>query len=406
MQVEVRRTALLTQRFSKTVLGLGIVAVLGAVPFQRPSSSSSVEAVVNARVITLSAPIDGEVQPGPSLLEIGTSFARGDVLLHITNERADGSRADDLAREVQRLTDERPNIAARLADARMRLADLSEQMRLFTEARTLQLEARQDELKAELAAAQAKNEEAKTTLERFTTLAGKGWTSRAQLNQAQRDGSIAEKSQAAAQKRLEAVGVELAAAQRGVFVGVGSNDRPRYMQRTDQLEQQVSNLAETLAERDQRTVRLNEQLAGEKARYERLAAADMAAPATGRIWETPVSAGQQVHRGQEVLRVLDCDRPLVTALVSESVHRQLQVGSPARFLPHGDRQERVGRIVRLSRVSPSNLAIQPSPTTGESYHVAVSVPKLEGEGCLLGRIGHLKFDDGPSEISGHLPLRL
>jgi hypothetical protein len=29
------------------------------------------------------------------------------------------------------------------------------------------------------------------------------------MNQAQRDGSIAEKSQAAAQKRLEAVGVEL-----------------------------------------------------------------------------------------------------------------------------------------------------------------------------------------------------
>jgi multidrug resistance efflux pump len=125
-------------------------------------------------------------------------------------------------------------------------------MRIFTEARTLQLEARQDELRAELAAAQARNEEANTTLERFATLAGKGWTSRAHLNQAQRDGSIAERSQAAALKRLEAVGVELAAAQRGVFVGIGSGDRPRYMQRTDQLEQQISNLAGTLAERDQR----------------------------------------------------------------------------------------------------------------------------------------------------------
>jgi hypothetical protein len=132
------------------------------------------------------------VQAGPSILEIGTSFDRGEVLLHITNERADRSRADDLAREIQRLTDERPGIEARLADARMRLADLTEQMRIFKEARTLQLEARQDELRAELAAAQARNEEANTTLERFATLAGKGWTSRAQLNQAQRDGSIAE----------------------------------------------------------------------------------------------------------------------------------------------------------------------------------------------------------------------
>jgi multidrug resistance efflux pump len=377
-----------------------MVAVFGAVPIQKLMPSSGVEAVANAPVDTLSAQIDGEVQAGPSLLEIGTSFARGDVLLHITNERADRSRADDLAREIQRLRDERPGIAARLADARMRLVDLTEQMRIFTEARTLQLEARQDELRAELAAAQARNEEANTTLVRFATLASKGWTSRAQLNQAQRDGSVAEKSQGAAQKRLEAVGLELAAARRGVFVGIGSNDRPRYMQRTDQLEQQVSNLAETLAERDQRLVRLNEQLTTESSRYRLLAVAEMIAPAKGRIWETPVSPGQQVHRGQEVLRVLYCDRPLITALVSESVFNKLQVGSPARFLPRADQQELEGRIIRLSRVSPSNLAIQTSAAARESYHVVVSVPKLaDGEGCLVGRTGRLKFDGGPSEIA-------
>jgi multidrug resistance efflux pump len=375
-----------------------MVVALGAIPVQKLLPTSGVEAIANARVIALSAPIDGEVQSGPSLLEIGTSFARGDVLLHIINDRADRSRTEDLAREIQRLTDERPGIVMRLADARMRLTDLTEQMHLFTEARTLQLEARQDELNAELAAAQARNEEAKTTLERFATLAGKGWTSRAQLHQAQRDGSIAEKSQAAAQKRLEAVGVELAAAQRGVFVGVGSNDRPRYMQRTDQLEQQVSNLTETLVERDQRLVRLNEQFASETTRHGLLAAADITAPATGKIWETPVSPGQQVHRGQEVLRVLDCERPVVTALVSESVYNQLQIGSPARFLPRGDRDELVGRVIRLSRASPSHLAIQPSAGTRESHHVVVSVPTL-GETCVVGRTGRLKFDDGPSEIA-------
>jgi multidrug resistance efflux pump len=171
-------------------------------------------------------------------------------------------------------------------------------------------------------------------------------------------------------------------------------------QRTDQLEQQIANLAETLAERDQRLVRLNEQLAVERARHSLLAAAEMAAPAKGRIWETPISTGQQVHRGQEVLRVLYCDRPLVTALVSETVYNQLQVGSPARFLLRSDYQELAGRIIQLSRVSPSNLAIQPSAATREAYHVTVSVPKLADEGgCPVGRIGRLKFDDGPSQIA-------
>src|SRR6516225_6049376 len=121
-------------------------------------------------------------------------------------------------------------------------------------------------------------------------------------------------------------------------------------------------------------------------------------PPKGRIWRTPVSPGQQVHRGQEVLRVLYCDRPLITALVSESIYNQLRVGSPARFLPRGDQQELAGRVIRLSRVSPSHLAIQPSAASKEAYHVAVSVPKLaDGEGCVVGRPGRLKFDDSPTE---------
>jgi multidrug resistance efflux pump len=392
----------LPRRLSQTVLGLGIVGVLGFFPVHKLMPSSDVEAVINARVIMLSAPIDGEVPTGPSAPEFGMPFVRGDLLLRVIDPRANRSRVDDLAREIQQLSDERPGITARLAEARTRLTDLMEQLRLFTEARTLQLEARQDELREELAAAQAKNEEARTTLDRFSTLAGKGWTSRAQLNQAQRDGSIAEKSQAAAEKRLEAVGVELAAAQRGVFVGIGSNDRPRYMQRADQLEQQVANLTESLTERDQRLVRLTEQLAGEKARYDVLAAAEIIAPAKGRVWETSVGPGQQVHRGQELLRVLDCDRPVVTALVSEAVYNRLRVGSSVRFLPRGSRQELLGQIIRFARVSPSNLAIQPS---GETYHVTVSVPKLaEGESCLVGHTGRLKFDGTPSEAAAALRL--
>src|SRR5262249_35409704 len=120
----------------------------------------------------------------------------------------------------------------------------------------------------------------------------------------------------------------------------------------------------------------------------------------GRIWETPLNPGQQVHRSQEVLRVLYCDRPLITALVSESVYNQLRVGSAARFLLRGAQQELAGRVIRLSRVPPTNLPIQPSAATKEVYHVAVSVPKLaDGEGCLVGRTGRLKFDDSPTEVA-------
>jgi multidrug resistance efflux pump len=105
-------------------------------------------------------------------------------------------------------------------------------------------------------------------------------------------------------------------------------------------------------------VRLDERLAHEKARFGLLAAVEIVAPAKRRIWEISVSPGQQVRRGEELLRVLDRDRPMVTALISEAVYNRLQVGSSARFLPRGGREELVGQIIRLTRVPPSHLAVQ------------------------------------------------
>jgi multidrug resistance efflux pump len=388
----------LVRRISKTMLSLGIVAAVGFVPLQGLLQSSGVEAVINARVTTLRAPTDGEVQPGPNPLAFGTPVTRGDVLLRIINRRADRSRVDDLTRQIEQLKDERPSIAARLANARTLLNDLTEQTRLFGEARILQLEARQGELEADVAAARARTEEAKTTLERFTTLASKGWLPRAQLNRATRDGLVAEKLEAAAQKRLEAVGIELAAAQRGVFVGAGNNDRPRYMQRVDQLEQQVSSLAEALAERDQRIIRLNDKLAEEKARLNVPHAADVAALANGSIWEILTAPEEQVHRGQDLLRMLDCSEPIVTAVVGEAVSSRIQVGSPVRFRPRDGREELPGTVIRLSAASllPANLAIPSFALTPGSYHVTVAVPKL-GQGCLIGRTGRVFFDNVPLE---------
>jgi multidrug resistance efflux pump len=351
--------------------------------------------------------VNGEVVAGAPRLDFGTSIARGDILFRIANRRADHSRVDDLTRQIEQLEGERPGIAARLGNARTLFNDLTEQTHLFVEARILQLEARQDELRAELAAAQARNVEARASLDRITTLAGKGWVPRAQLNRAERDGSIAQELEAAAQKRLQAVSIELAAARRGIFVGSGNNDRPRSMQRVDQLEQQISNFAQTLAEHDQRMSRLNRELAKEKARYI-LAAADITAPVAGSVWDILTAPEEQVHLGQDLVRVLDCGGAVVTAIVDEAVYKVLQVGSPAHFHPREGQEDLPGTVIRLSDASaaPVNLAIQPSGLVRGSYHITVAVPKLAGRrGCPVGLTGRVSFNDGRLEaIAATAPI--
>jgi multidrug resistance efflux pump len=399
----------LVYRVSGGTLGLLIVAVIGLAPHQQLLQTSGVEAVVNARVITVRAPVNGEVEAGATRVDFGTSIARGDILFRIANHRADHSRLDDLTRQIEQLEVERPGIAARLGNARALLADLTEQTRLFVEARILQLEARQDELRAELAAAQARNVEARVSLDRITTLAGKGWVPTAQLNRAERDGSIAQELEAAAQKRLQAVSIELAAARRGTFVGSGNNDRPRSMQRVDQLEQQISNLAQTLAEHDQRISRLNRELAKEKAHYIALAAADITAPVAGSIWEILTAPEEQVRLGQDLVRVVDCGGAVVTAIVDKAVYKGLQVGSPAHFHPREGREDLPGTVIRLSDASatPANFAIQPSGLVRGSYHhITVAVPKLAAwRDCPVGLTGRVSFKDGRLEaIAATAPI--
>jgi hypothetical protein len=118
------------------------------------------------------------------------------------------------------------------------------------------------------------------------------------------------------------------------------------------------------------------------------------------VWEVLTAPGEQVHRGQDLLRVLDCGGALVTAVVSESVYNGLRVGSPARFRPRDGQMDLPGKVIRLTgaSASPANLAIQPSVLLRESYHVTVAVPALaEGAGCTVGRTGRVIFEDGPAE---------
>jgi len=399
-QASLPRVHLRSERhLSKRVLGLMIVTggTLGLL--QNLLQTPGVEAAINARVITLRAPINGEVQAGPKQLEFATSIELGDILFRIINPRADRSRIDELTRKIHQLKDERLGIEARLAGARLLLENLTEQTRLFVDSRILQLEARTDELRAELATVQAKNVEAKASHDRFKTLAGKGWLPKAQLDQAQRDRSIAEGLEAAAQKRLEAVSVELAAAKRGVFVGSSNNDRPHYMRHRDELEQQVNTLAETLAERDRHLGRISDELGNEEARYSVLATAEMVAPARGIVWEILTAPKEQVHVGQDLLRVLDCGGGVVTAIIRGDLHKRLQIGSFARFQPPEGREDFPGIVIRLSDASssPVNLAVPPSRPTRGSYHVTVTVPKLaEAHRCMVGHTGHLFFNDRPT----------
>ena len=101
-----------------------------------------------------------------------------------------------------------------------------------------------------------------------------------------------------------------------------------------------------------------------------------------------------MHRGQELVKLLDCGGSVVTAAVSESTYNALRVGAPARFKLRGEQEEHVGKIIGLTGLAaaPSNFAILPASLEREPYRATIAVPDLAGSSnCMVGRTGMVTF---------------
>jgi len=379
-------------RLLKSVLGLAIVVIAGVGPVQRLLEFSSTEAVVNSRLVSLRAPIDGRIEDlTPS---IGTSLPRGRFVLHISNSRADRGRLDDLQRLLDQTEGERPGIAKRLARLQEIHQQISQQARAFQTGRIRELEERALDLRAQISATDASATEATSTLVRTKALAASGSQTVVAVERAERDVKVSTQTQKSLNHRLSATEIELEAARRGEYVGDSYNDRPSSLQHADELSVRVAEAEAELSFRDERLARLRAAVTVEMARYSEMSNAVLSSPIDGQVWEVLVSPGEEVRKGQDLLRLLDCSGTIVTVTVRESVFNQLRIGDHAQFRLSGQSARYNGTIIRMSgsAAPPDNLAIQPTGLAQGGYRIAVSIPELASAQCNVGRTGTVVFN--------------
>jgi hypothetical protein len=190
------------------------------------------------------------------------------------------------------------------------------------------------------------------------------------------------------------IAIELAALERGLFIGDAYNDRPSSAQRLDFITLEMTGLETRLAVNEAQHARLVEAEVRERAWFEQISRAVIAPPANGIVWELLTAPGEQVVAGQELVRMVDCSQTVITAAVSEAVYNQLVPGMAAMFTFRDGGDPLPGRVAQLTGVASAsaNLAITPSALQAESYRVVVDVPGLAGEGCALGRTGKVVFN--------------
>lgn len=310
----------------------------------------------------------------------------GEQLGSLQDSLVDGVRLDDLARERAAASAEIARLGQSVTAVERALEIVNNRTRIYRDERLRQLDAAARSAAAlkELAEARAEAAAPRASPAR------------------QR---IAELELEDARQRAIIADIALESARQGVFLGDGYNDAPYSEQQSAELSLRLSLLRAELAAEAARAAALDERIGGERLRVNRLTSAELASNVEGRVWEVLAGSGETVERGQDILKLIDCEATIVTLSVSEGVYNRLKVGDSAVFRTGGDGRTFAGTITRLAGSGGEtiyrNLAIAPSERHLQRYDVTLLSPSLRDDpdlGCAVGRTGRVFFEARPLDF--------
>lgn len=376
-------------RYGRLIIGAILILAALWVIIGEQLTGASADAVVNARITTLRAPVAGVVSM--QARELGSRVVRGEELAEVEDRLVDGVRLDDLVMEESLLAAEAVRLETVGAETRALVAALEERAALYATERTAELELRLSHARARLALLES----------------GAPMDALGRMLDSEQPGEAGDERAVGvaleyARERVGALEIALRAARRGTYLGDGYNDAPYSEQRLHELRSALAENAADIAATQARLQALRERVDRERLRVNRFGIGALAATADGRIWESLVADGEIVQRGQDVMRLVDCGSIIVTLSVTESVYNRLSVGDSAVFRLTGQDRRFDGSVIRLAGSGAAsiyeNLAVAPSQRHLERYDVALLAPGLRNAAdvdCPIGRTGRVFFDARP-----------
>jgi multidrug resistance efflux pump len=381
----------------KIVFGLLLICGALYVVLGEQLSGTSANAFINARLTTLRAPIAGQV----ALISrpVGAQVRIGDPLGSIEDPLVDSIRLADLEREQAEAQAEIDRTKASIVALEAAIQQLQTRARIYREERKRQLEAQSTSAGTTIAAAEARQKYANLALRRSSSLNRRGAATGESLEQAQSLAEVSALEAQTARSQAHEAAVALSAAERGVFLGDGYNDAPYSEQRISEIDVQRIELQAQLQAKLTSMEAIGRRITDERLRVNRLSAASLEANVNGVFWDYLAASGETVQRGQDVLRLIDCDSAIVTLSVSESVYNTLRVGASATFRLNQSSLVMRGTVIRLAGSGAAtiyeNMAVAPSERHLQRFDVALDVPALRDEPdlrCLAGRTGRVFFE--------------
>jgi multidrug resistance efflux pump len=365
-------------RIGRVALGMGMLGLGAWSLLPGMIHPIDTDAVVNADVVTLRAPVEGQVMAAGGA-NVGERVAAGQVLARVDAVRPETARRDGLAMELAGAR----RLAEALSEEQRDLDRLDDELAgrgiAYRAAARQRLALARAESEARLAGAEAAAARTAAELTRKQLLAAKDLVAPVAVEAAQADHKEARAAIAEARAELAQVKAELSAVKDGIFVVGANNDAPYADQRRDEVRIKRAARRVDAAQAETRVAELARQLDTEQAQADKLSRAELIAPAAGVVWQRFAAEGDTVRPGDALIGMVDCDRLFLTAVLPRRHFSQLKSGDRARAKLSGiDHPVRaVVQSVRAAGGAQANGAAAVIPAAEEGREVVVTLAILD-----------------------------
>lgn len=355
-------------------------------------------AVINAPVVTVRAPFEGEVTnasqraasdilPGGSLMGMAAVLPPEETLFDIDTrlERARGRRSA--------LQDEIRTLEA-LAD------DLKDRHATYHAHRSTWLERRLDEEKARAESLEDRVSLGMERLERHEKLLASGVLPEDRVDVERM--KIAELSGQLEQSRarIARLDAERAALADGMALDGPAADEIYAFQRLDEIRLRLQAAHGNLATIDSEISAMRRERARHVARLKDRRTFTPRATGRSVVWEPSPRPGVRVMAGEEVMKVIDCDARFIEVTLPERSFENVSPGMEAEVRLHGSDTWFSAPVSALygsgmERGADTMLAARPPGTERGQFHVMIDIASAieagEGRHCGVGRTADVRF---------------
>lgn len=363
----------------------------------RACATRSRDAVIEARRIAVTSPIDGVL----TRLDVRSAdrVVRGQQLLVVSNPRASRQRLAGIRTQLHLTRAELLELQRRQARLQATAADSgldsSRQVHLQLARQTQELNAlidREKKALQEVAFARRHHERYSALYAQGVVDADLADRSRTSWEQAQAELDAARHALKAQRAVLEAARLRL------TLTATRGGDDPEIKARADQL--QVGNVQDQIRTKEVLIEGLQRQLQEAEKQLGLDATEEIRSPVDGVVWNTQLSEGASVTRTATILTLLDCQDRWINAYVKETNLNRIQVGQKARVSLVGTREVLNGNVVYIrSGIGRTREGSDQAPLLPINLYREAQVkvaldpdPQLDARRfCLVGYTGEVRF---------------